>query len=65
MRWKNEHDPDDCPGEFMFVDRANNRKVKIDCMKCFSCKHYNFRPSQQKKPPESDSINCKHFSSNN
>jgi len=64
MRWQSKYDPNDCPGEFIFVDKANNRKVKIECMLCYGCKHYTFRKAKQGKPPESDSINCKYFRSN-
>ena len=65
MRWDNKYDPEDCPGKFIYVDKKNNRKNKIDCMKCFKCKHYTFRTAKKGKPPESESINCKHFSSTN
>lgn len=65
VRWNSKYDPDNCPGEFIFIDKANNKKVKIECMLCYGCKHYTFRTGKQGKPPESDSINCKYFISRN
>ena len=65
MRWDSKYDPEDCPGKFIYVDKKSNRKHKIDCMKCFKCKHYTFRTAKKGKPPESESINCIYFSSIN
>jgi len=50
-----------CPGKYIYVDRANNRKTEMNCDKCFKCRYYTFYKNKQDNPHESETSDCQFY----